>query len=846
MLKINEATRLLYEKDGMHRNMRIYFPGLDMTFDNSHIVSGTFQLVESIQSNTNLEFVGCIATSVSVELADITVDVKGQWMEVYVSIEDTEEIPLFHGIVDSASKEAYKNHKRIEAYDVLYSLSLIDISSWYNNHRKTNVEKLFYDLMEYLGVEVGNVKFVNGGLPTYCSESQLAESLAAIDLLKSICQINGVFGRINRYGQFETFSIDNSEGAKPYEIQSYEPFEHEEYTVQPVNCVVIRNSSSDGGIGFGDGNNRYVIEGNMFAMDWNTTEITQAVERIYNLVSNITYIPFEGDTYGLPFIECGDQISFLDIDLSDLSATRKNFYVFTRTISDVNSMRDNFVAEGEETYAEIKSTVDTNLSSLKAQMGEYSLIRFRYQNVRQITVGSTEVFLCQIDYKTKMATPMFMGEMLLTVVPDEETITSNVTIDGVDSVMVSKQDMPVTVSIRYTLDGETIDYYPVETYAAGEHVLNLVYFLNQLGDSGTFGIYMTATGGTVTIDENCLHVALIGQGRESAAVEWNGLLEFEETIKQITIVPPPSLRAIKPIRDNMTLRIIDPEVSTMTERIGIITLNGSPKTSIKALSDSLVVDTVVYAYTLNTAMAKYYSYDNTAVDISTGAFALNQKHNVEGIEETIDSGRMTAAEIDRSAFVSLNSLEVSLSYEDTAAQSKWLVSDGGSHYTIQNGELTLLGVGSLTSQVFIDYGFDSIPNGSLLLTLANPKVYYWHDSDDFIPVPVCNMTVTRYPQTIVTDRIPLNNSSIIGINGLTSVYSGNPIVWFSFDFTSTWEIYDGTEWVVSDAGMSLSDAGGISSEMWNARIEGISQIYMKVLISSNSDSVTNIVLDYIN
>lgn len=843
MLNVDEATRLLYEKDGMHKNMRIYFPGLDLTFDNSQIVSGTFQFVESIQSNTSLEFVGCIATSVSIELADITVDVKGQWMEIYVSIEGTEEIPLFHGIVDSASKEAYKNHKRIEAYDVLYSLSLIDISSWYNNHRKTNVEKLFYDLMEYLGVEVGYVKFVNGGLPAYCSESQLAESLAAIDLLKSICQINAVFGRINRYGQFETFSIDNSGATKPYEIQSYEPFEHEEYTVQPIDCVVIRNSSSDGGIGFGEGSNRYVIEGNMFAMDWTSTEITQAVERIYDLVSNITYIPFEGDTYGLPFIECGDQISFLDVDLSDLSATRKNFYVFTRTTSDVNSMRDNFVAEGEETYAEIKSTVDTDLSSLKNQMGEYSLIRFRYQNVRQITVGGSEVFLCQIDYKTKMATPMFMGEMLLTVVPDEETITSNVTIDGTSSVMVSKQDMPVTVSIRYTLDGETIDYYPEETYTAGEHVLNLVYFLNQLGDSGKFGIYMTATGGTVTIDENCLHVALIGQGRESAAVEWNGILEFEDTVGRVVIAGD-SKTVIKPFKDNMLLELIDPVVNAMTDSIGRVTIN-NVKTSIKALSDSLVVDTVVYAYTFNTAMAKYYNYDDTAVDISTGAFTLNPKHVVKGVEETIDSGRMTVVEIDKSLFVSVNSIEVSLSYEDTSTQCKWLVSDGVDYYTIQNGMLVPLEVTELTSQIFIDNGFDSIPAGSLLLTLNNPKVYYWHDSDYFIPIPVCNMTVTRYSQTIITDRIELNNPSITGVNGLTSVYSGNPLVCFSFDYTSTWEVYDGTYWIVSDTGMSLSDAVNVSSETWNTKIEGITQIYMKIQLNSG-DSITNIVLDYIN
>lgn len=842
MLNVDEKTRLLYEKDGMRKNMRIYFPGLNLTFDNSRIVSGTFQLVESIQSSTNLEFVGCIATSVSVELADITVDVKGQWMEVYVSIDGTVEIPLFHGIVDSAPKEAYKNHKRIEAYDVLYSLSRIDISSWYNNHRKTNIEKLFYDLMLYLGIEIATVSFVNGSLPAYCSESQIAESLSALDLLKSICQINGVFGRINRYGKFETFSIDNSQNALPYEIRCYESFKHEEYATLPIDCVVIRHSSSEGGIGFGSGNNKYIIEGNMFALDWNSTEITKAVEKIYNLVSNISYIPFEGDTYGLPFIECGDQISFVDVDLSDLSSTKKIFYVFTRTIMDVNSMRDNFVAEGEESYSEITSTVDTNISSLKTQMKEYSLIRFRYRNVRPITVENVETFLCQIDYKTKMATPMFVGEMLLTVIPDEETITSNVTIDGVASVITKKQDMPVTVSIKYTLDGETIEYYPVETYTAGEHVLNLVYFLNQLGDSGKFGIYMTVTGGTVNIDADSLHVALIGQGRESAAVEWNGILELEDTVGRITLVN--NKTTIKPFEDNMLLELINPVVNSMTDNIGRIEIN-NVKTSVKAISESLVVDTVVYAYTFNTTMAKYYEYDTNEIDISNNVFTLNPKYLLEGSEEAIDSGRMTVVEIDRTKFANINDMKVGLSYEDTAIQRKWLISDNNVYYTIQNGELISMEIDILSSQSFINNGFDSIPNGSLLLTLNNPKVYYWHDSEDFIPVPVCDMSVTRLPQIIVTDKISLDNPSITGIEGVTSLYSGNPAVWFSFDFASTWEIYDGTDWIISETGMSLSVVDSISSDVWNSKVEGITQIYMKILLSNN-DGIESIVLDYIN
>lgn len=656
MLNITDETKNVYLQDGIHKSMRIYFPDLDMTFTNERIVSGTFSLTESIQSSGNLEFIGCIASNLSVTLADLTVDVKGQKIEVYVKAGDTEEIPLFHGVVDSAQKQSYKNHKEIIAYDILYTLSQTDVATWYNNHRKTTITELFTDLMEYVGVEVDNVTWINGHLPAYCAESQIAESLAALDIVKSICQINGVFGRINRAGKFETISI-NTNADVAFNIEDHENMEHEEFAVKPINSVVIRESNSDGGTEAGGGDNKYIIQGNMFTVDWTSDELAQAVENIYNAVSNVTYIPFEADTYGLPFIECGDQVIFEDVDLSDFTSTKKYFFVYSRTLKNVNGMRDSFTAEGEEMYSEFSSDVSTDVKSIKSQMGEYNLIRFMYKNYREISIADIETFLFEIKYTTKMSRPIFLAEIVVDVVPDTETKTIPAIINGTASTMEYTVDKPVEVSFRYTLNEAEIDYHPVETLTAGKHIINLMYVLGDLAGSGSFVVYMTANGGKVNIGESDIIATIFAQGKATAAVEWDGVIKVEENVPRIAINNPKI--TVNSIRDEMSVDVVDPRVNNMTERIGLIDI-GRPKMIINSLRDVIELGTTEFAYTINTSAAKYYSYDKTAVDISSGIFTLNTNHSVTGGEEPIEQGRMTTLYIDTEAFASIDSMEVSL------------------------------------------------------------------------------------------------------------------------------------------------------------------------------------------
>lgn len=662
MLNVTDETKKIYERDGIHKSMRIYFPDLDLTYENDRIVSDTFQLTESINSGTNLEFVGCIASVMSVELADLKEDVKDQRIEVYITADGSEEIPLFHGRVDSAKKQSYKNHKQIEAYDKLYELSETDISSWYNNHIPTTVERLFIDLMEYLGIEVESYSLVNGKQRAYCQDSQVAESLAALDLLKSICQINGVFGRINRNGKFETFSLDASDTVL-LDIQDHENMQHEEFSTKLIDSVILRESASDGGIEYGGGDNKYIIQGNMFAVDWTSTELAVVAENIFNLISYVTYIPFEADTYGLPFVECGDQVSFQDVDLSDLTSVRKNFFVFSRTINGINGMRDSFSAEGTEVYDNVTSSVSTNISSIKSQMGEYNLIRFKFQNARQLLLDSTELFIGQLDVSTKLARPFFLCEAHVVVTPNttSKSVGGTVVIDEVETETTFNytEDTPVELSVRYTLNGEEISWYPVETLTAGDHILNLMYFLGDMSNGSVLGIYMTATGGTITIEPYSMYAVLMGQGKATAAVEWNGLINIEETVN---ILKVQDIANIVPIRDAVEVTFNTSTVSGPSDIISPIDAHSLIK--LAGLTDGGVTfSEVVTNWTMISDKIANYEYDETYVEVVDSALKLRTEYEFSGEEQTIDEGRLFSVSTPTDVFNSVDNLNMEVTIE---------------------------------------------------------------------------------------------------------------------------------------------------------------------------------------
>lgn len=179
--------------------------------------------------------------------------------------------------------------------------------------------------------------------------------------------------------------------------------------------------------------------------------------------------------------------------------------------------------------------------------------------------------------------------------------------------------------------------------------------------------------------------------------------------------------------------------------------------------------------------------------------------------------------------------------------AKYLVRNNDTIYTVTDGSLVEVS-GEINSNLFIDKGVDAIPDGTLLMTLSNPEVLCWTDSDK---VPTLTATVKGIPnpQVVITKEIDLMHSSIKGINGVTVDCKGNVLFAVSFDKKATWMMHNGTDWVdVADklSGMTKTEFEAITTDQWQPKYEASSEMYIRCTILDETQSITTVNIDFIN
>ena len=350
-MEVSEKVKKQYHENSIHKNLRIEIPELEMTVSNEQICYETMKLRESILKSDNIEFVGCIASVFQIQLENLLEDVKGKRIRVSISTEDTQEEPvtLFNGIIDSAKMQNNRKKKEIIAYDELYTKGNTEVSAWYKSLAfPVTLKDLRNSLFAYIGLEQAETSLPNDGISI--KKQYAPNSLQALSVIKAVCQINGVFGIINRQGIFEyriLGNIEEEEGIYPSEVlfpgddvfpadpgayagagsrsgmeatgfSFYRSVSYEEFEVKPVDRLTIRQSEEDEGVACGTGTNNYIIQGNMFTYGLPKDTLAAIAENIYPNVQGFDYHPFTAENNGLPFLECGlDAVSYIMVDLKN-------------------------------------------------------------------------------------------------------------------------------------------------------------------------------------------------------------------------------------------------------------------------------------------------------------------------------------------------------------------------------------------------------------------------------------------------------------------------------------------------------------------------------------------------
>lgn len=359
-------------------------------------------LSEKLMETQNLEIVGCISTRFEVDIRDFGQDIKGQKIVASIYVENYEEQPirLFTGIIDEAKLQSNHKIKKIVAYDELYTLGNKDVSKWY---KRLRFPLTLGELRASLFNEIGLV-YESGNLPCdgfkiqkkYYNPSQLP----AIDMIKSICQINAVFGMMDRFGTFRFISLPQLkyrivDGAIPGEtlyppfypgvseipveadsLPRYKTLDYQEYSIKPIGKIIIRqDSESDGGeVTYDEDNpNVYIIQGNVFTYKMNNKTLKNMCTAIYNNLRDISFVPYRSENVALPWLECGrDAIDCVvyDFQRSEEESTPDNpvdiykqadFYILNRTMSGIQNLRDKYSVDGDEYQKEFVTDLGVNI-----------------------------------------------------------------------------------------------------------------------------------------------------------------------------------------------------------------------------------------------------------------------------------------------------------------------------------------------------------------------------------------------------------------------------------------------------------------------------------------------------
>lgn len=413
------------------KEIKIYFPSLSLTILNDEIYTESLSLEESIfDENGALNIVGCISNRFSIEIRNQGVQLKNENIQVSIRIDGGSWYRLFTGYVESVETVRDRSYQKLQCYDVLYKFQNKNFYSTYNGLTfPITLRKLRNSLCNFMGISQEPITLVNDYIRI--SKTISNGKIATIDALKAICQLNGVFGKIDNNGMLKYVDLSIPSDFLPYPsdeifpgadvfpanstqatiyIDSYEKVAFEDYETATITKVTVRDGNNDTEYGSaGSDGNELLIEGNMWAQGLDSATKTTIAEYILDKVQYAVYQPFEATSIGLPYIECGDAIAYYVFDYSSGTPTTDimGFSVMKRYLKGIQWMRDTFSADGLEYQPEVEpvqndstaqqiSNVENEVSNLG---GEISTIQSDISDIQSdisdlqdlITYGTTDL-----------------------------------------------------------------------------------------------------------------------------------------------------------------------------------------------------------------------------------------------------------------------------------------------------------------------------------------------------------------------------------------------------------------------------------------------------------------------
>lgn len=374
----------LFLENSIKKNLIIKFNGGEIS--NSDIFYETMELTESICSDNQITFGNCEASVFKITIANINVPLEGKWITVSTILDDKTDEPFVFGTYKVASFKptADRSRRELVAYDAIKDILSADMTDWYNGLSFPMSLKKFRDsFFEHLGFEQEETTLTNDEMVV--EKTIESDEISGKYIINAICEINGCFGHVNRNNKFQYLEIAfNQFGLYPRndiypadDLYPVEPSgrkiannlwiscEYEDYLVEKIDTLQIRQKENDIGVIIGNGDNLYVIQDNFIVYGKSGSDLEQIAKNTFNVIKSISkYRPYSVECLGNPCIEVGDAIRITA--KSEIIES----YVLQRTIKGIQSLRDTYKADGQKVRSQNLNSTQKSIKQLKGKTNE--------------------------------------------------------------------------------------------------------------------------------------------------------------------------------------------------------------------------------------------------------------------------------------------------------------------------------------------------------------------------------------------------------------------------------------------------------------------------------------------
>ena len=549
-----------------------------VSFTDENVILGTFSITNNCSEGNEIKLGSVYVGQFKATFTGLAI-ARGSWVGKVITVseglqladESYEDVPL--GVFTIAEAKHTSYGVEVVAYD---NMTAFDAPAQFSTTFGEAYDILYY-ICTQVGITLANTRAQIEAMPNG-TESIYLYTVNDIrtfrDMVFWIAQTLCAFATITRDGklilrQYSTTSAQTIDESHRFVGCSFSDFVTK-YTGMSVDGETpsYYHVEPDDGLSYSLGANPFV-QNNL-----------GLVQNIIDDFSDVALTPFKASMIGGALYDLGDCLTFSGGIAQGAVCGVMSFSYKYNGGYEIEGFGEN------PSLANAKSRTDNDLAGISSRIDSTTISHLIYTNASDITLGDGD--------EDRIATFMFDGKDGGWIVLNADIWHTAETTSVETASLFTDTDLQITAKIY--LNSVLQPCQPIQTEQDG-------YRLFHIGDSfiadqgiNRLEILLECDGGSITIPAGYIRGYIIGNGLTGETSEWDGLIEFFESIQNIQI----------------------------------------PNMSVQSMSDSLIVVVRVSSAKIDTSSV--VTRDLTYTTIEDGVFELQTEYTATSSAVTIDSG----------------------------------------------------------------------------------------------------------------------------------------------------------------------------------------------------------------